>query len=84
MRIQWRAREYERTCANCGHAWRVPRWAAHPLMKGLPWYRSSSGDARRATEAIVAANAEQAEQAATFQVCPQCNSVDYTQRLIRS
>ena len=28
MPIRWRTREYERTCDDCGHVWRVPRWAA--------------------------------------------------------
>jgi hypothetical protein len=29
MRIPWRAREYERTCGDCGYVWMVPRWAVH-------------------------------------------------------
>jgi hypothetical protein len=36
MPIRWGTREYERTCQDCGNAWRVPSWAAHPHMQGLP------------------------------------------------
>ena len=74
MRIPGRAREYERTCAACGHAWRVPRWAVHPpRMHGLP----AGGDAMEARQmaaAATAANAQMAERASGFRVPRvQCN-----------
>jgi hypothetical protein len=32
MRLPWQAREYERTCADCGYSWRVPRaFARHRI-----------------------------------------------------
>jgi hypothetical protein len=66
-------REYERTCADCGHAWRVPRWAAHPHIQGLPMQR---GGVQQTADAVIAVNAELAERASVFRVCPECNSVD--------
>ena len=80
MRVPWRAREYERTCADCGHVWRVPRWAAHPHMQGLPMSAGNLGT----TDAVVAANAELAERASVFRTCQECGSAHYAQRPIRS
>lgn len=79
MRIPRRAREYERTCANCGNIWYAPRWAVHPPKQGLPIKGS-----KYAVNAVVAANAELAEEAAAFRVCSKCGSVHYSQRPVRS
>jgi len=83
MHIPGLAQEYERTCEDCGHTWRVPKWAAHPHMQGLPGMTRGSGGAASA-EAVAAANAELAERAAVFRQCPECDSVHYKQRAIRS
>jgi DNA-directed RNA polymerase subunit M/transcription elongation factor TFIIS len=89
MHVPWPAHEYERTCDNCGHVWRVPKELAHPHMQGLPMrYRQGDDPGGRdiiaATEAVVKANAELAERAKAFGRCPKCESDHYRQRTIRS
>jgi len=37
MRLPWQAREFERTCSECGYTWRVPRSAAR-RRRGIPDY----------------------------------------------
>lgn len=81
MHIPGLAQEYERTCQDCGQTWRVPRWAAYPHMQGLPMRRSGLGDS---ADAVVEANAERAERAASLRNCPKCESDHYKQRAIRS
>jgi len=79
MRIPWLAQEYERTCDDCGHVWRVPKWAERPSMKGLQMGRGGIAG----PTAVVAGNAELAERAAVFRQCPECDSAHYKQRAIR-
>jgi hypothetical protein len=82
MHIPWLAREYERRCDDCAHAWRVPTWAAHRDMKGLPM--TAGGGVGGMADAVAAANAELAERVAVFRPRPECGSVRYKQRPIRS
>ena len=86
MHIPGLAREYERTCQDCGHTWRVPKWAAHPHMHGLPTGMGRGGDTTMGEQAetVIEENAELAERAAVFRQCPECDSVRYKQRPIRS
>lgn len=90
MRIRWRTQEYERTCDACGHTWRVPKWAAHPRMQGLP----VSEGGREGTpppvgaavaDAVVETIDKLAERkAAAFRRCAECGSEHYQQRPTRS
>lgn len=88
MHIPGLADEYERTCEDCGQTWRVPKWAAHPHMQGLPIGGIHSGGGvpgvAEQAEAVAAANAEMAERAAALRNCPKCQSDHYKQRPIRS
>ena len=88
MRIPGLAQEYERTCQDCGHAWRVPKWAAHPHMQGLPISGPGRGHgmagAAAQAEAVVEANAQLAERVAATRRCPECDSEHYKQRAVRS
>jgi len=85
MRIPGLAKEYERTCDDCGHVWRVTKAIAHPHMQGLPMTGSRGRDSAAArAEAVAEANAKLAERAAAARRCPKCESDHYKQRTIRS
>lgn len=90
MRIRWRTRQYERTCDDCGHAWRVPRWAAHPPTQGRPVSGRCEGGvpppmaAGGIGETAVAATAHLAERTTAFRRCRECGSEHYKQRSIWS
>jgi hypothetical protein len=90
MYVPWRVREYERTCP-AGHTWRVPAWAAHRRMRGLPFgpaprMRGMPVGASQQfgrTNEVITANADLAEKAAVFRICPVCGNDQYRQRAIR-
>ena len=91
MPIRWRTREYERTCDDCGHVWRVPRWAAPPLhVQGRPVSGGCEAGVPPPAAAVmadpaVAATAQLAERAAVFfRRCRECGSERYKQRSIWS
>ena len=91
MRILWRANEYERTCADCGYAWRVPRSAVRKPISGFslaprgrPVILGGLNPVVSDSEPEIAASEAIGEEAAAFAECPKCGSEHYTQRLLRS
>jgi hypothetical protein len=91
MYVPWRVREYDRTCP-AGHTWRVPAWAVHRRMRGLPLGPAPrmrdipvAGGSQRSgrTHEVISANADLAEKAAVFKICPECGDERYRQRPIR-
>ncbi len=83
MHIPGLAKQYERTCHDCGQVWRVTKAVAHPHMQGLPM-AGRGGAAAAQAEAVAAANAQLGERAAATRRCPRCESTHYKQRAIRS
>ena len=91
MRIPWRAREYERTCAECGYAWRVPRPAVRKPISGFSTAPRGRPVSLGGVNPVVAASEPElvpseaiSETAAAFGHCPKCGSDHYTQRAARS
>ena len=90
MRLRWLAREYERTCADCGYSWRVPRQLAGRRVIPIPG-ATSGMRARGVRQAFIEgpapvdreAGLQLAEEAAAFRVCQECGSVRYTQHPVR-
>jgi predicted nucleic-acid-binding Zn-ribbon protein len=86
MHLPWSAQQYERTCADCGYSWRVPREFARKRV--LSVYGATSGIRGRgsgpAAKADLQAGYAVAERAASFRTCPKCSSEQYSQRPVRS
>jgi hypothetical protein len=77
MRLPWLAQQYQRTCADCGCAWRVPRYFARRHVLAIPVRTSGSGPELQE-------DMDLQEQMASLRKCPKCGSVHYSQRPIRS
>ena len=89
MHLTWPARQYQRTCADCGHTWRVPRSFARKRLLSMPGVSSGSrlitgpanpfpGPAAADLEAGLRIGAE----SDAFRTCPECGSRRYSQRLV--
>src|ERR1039458_263969 len=84
MRLHRRAREFERTCDDCGYTWRVPRSAAR-RRRGISAYSHMPRGTYRMSDSepeIAAAEAVSAVDAA-YGPCPRCDSDRYTQQPVR-
>jgi DNA-directed RNA polymerase subunit M/transcription elongation factor TFIIS len=88
VRLPWQAKEYERSCTECGYTWRVPRSAARQRV------RSISGISVTAPKSVSVDRAELARQissisasnepAELYRQCPKCGAADFTQRAFRA
>jgi predicted nucleic-acid-binding Zn-ribbon protein len=78
------AREFERTCKECGYSWLVPRAVARRAWRGIS--AISVGGATRAaasagTPADLSAGIEaHAEEMESYRICAKCGADDFTQR----
>jgi len=85
MRLPWQAREFERTCAECGYTWRVPRSAAR-RRRGI----SAFSYAPRGLYSVpdnsqeIAASEAVSAVSAAYAHCPRCDCDRYTQQPVRS
>jgi len=87
VHIPWPARQYERTCADCGYCWRVPRQLARhvnpPRLSHTGGGRGVPGigyvDAHDAQ-----AFDKRAEESEAYRTCAKCSSHHYSQRPVRS
>jgi hypothetical protein len=91
VRILWRANEYERTCADCGYAWRLPRSAVRKPISGFslaprgrPVSLGGLDPVVPDSEPEIAASEAIGEEAAAYAECPKCGSGHYAQRPVRS
>jgi hypothetical protein len=84
------AREYERTCSECGYTWRVPRSIAKRGVRGVSGTGMSGIGAARTAQAAasvpggyndLSADVEaRAELMEGYRVCAKCGADDFTQR----
>jgi predicted nucleic-acid-binding Zn-ribbon protein len=94
MKLPWQARDFERTCADCGYAWRVPRQFVRRrfqsisiLTTGAPITRGRALDPRgprfyrldSEVQAIETSN----QEIEAFRSCPKCSSQRFAQRAVR-
>jgi hypothetical protein len=92
MRVRWFASQYERTCANCGYSWRVPRRIARRRIRGISavsvmgatregGFGEPGGPGLSNLTAGIAARAETME---AYRICAKCGVDQFTQRPVRS
>jgi len=82
------AREWERTCSECGYTWRVPRSIARRGIRGMSAMTvrgATAGPARdtRNVSALSAGIEARAELMEGYRVCAKCGADDFTQRPCR-
>ncbi len=99
MHLPWLVQQYQRTCADCGSTWRVPRYFARRHMQGISnflvgqgggGFRYLGGPSRGGgideaeLNREIQSSAELDERMESFRRCPKCGSEHYSQRPVRS
>jgi len=82
------AREWERTCTECGYTWRVPRSIARRGIRGMSAMTvlGSAAGARRSPAGNVELRsglAARTETMEAFRICARCGVDHFTQRPVR-
>jgi hypothetical protein len=82
------ARQWERTCRECGYTWRVPRSIARRGIRGMSAMsvRGASAGSRRSNTNIGnlrSTIASRADLMEGFRICAKCGVDDFTQRPCR-
>jgi predicted nucleic-acid-binding Zn-ribbon protein len=77
------AREWERTCSECGYTWRVPRSIARRGIRGMSAMTVRGATAGGNVGGLSAAIEARAELMEGFRVCAKCGADDFTQRPCR-
>jgi hypothetical protein len=96
MHVPWPARQYERTCADRGCSWRVPRQFARKHIQALR-PRNAGHGVLASPDAMIGPDASIYKDEADLQVhdrrvetieayrtCPKCSSQHFSQRPVRS
>jgi len=86
MRFGRRAREFERTCLECGYSWRVPGAAGRHRMKPISGYSGMPRGELTVRDSVpeVAAPEAISAAAAAYGRCPRCGCDRYTQRTVKA
>jgi predicted nucleic-acid-binding Zn-ribbon protein len=84
------AREWERTCSECGYTWRLPRSIARRGIRGMSAFTvrgaTATAGPMQDTSNISALSADieaRAELMEGYRVCAKCGADDFTQRPCR-
>lgn len=82
------AREWERTCSECGYTWRVPRSIARRGIRGISAYtvRGATAGPMHDTRNVSGLSADiqaRAEQMEGFRICAKCGADNFTQHPCR-
>jgi hypothetical protein len=85
VRFTRRAKAFDRTCADCGYTWRVPRAFARLRLKSISAFDIAGGArgmaaGRAELNRQVQSSMSRNEQAEAFRCCPECGSAHYSQR----